>query len=49
MRAAVVAVGEGAETLLAGGVEEVEAVGLAVDGELFELGKYKLGHALTAK
>jgi hypothetical protein len=35
--AAVVAVREGAEALLARGVEEVEAVGLAVDGEFLHL------------
>ncbi len=48
MSAPVVAVGQGAETLLAGCVEEVEAVGFAVDGELFELWKIVLAHALPA-
>jgi hypothetical protein len=37
--ATVIGVGKGAEALLARGVEEVEAVGFAVDGELLELGK----------
>jgi hypothetical protein len=37
--ATVVGVGECSKALLAGGVEEVEAVGFAVDGELLELGK----------
>lgn len=37
MGAAVVAVGEGAEAFLSCGVEEVEAVGTAVDEEFFDL------------
>lgn len=37
MRAPVVGVGEGAEAFLTSGVEEVEAVGGVVDGELFHL------------
>lgn len=43
MRAAVVRVGEGAEALLARGVEEVEPVGSAVDGEAFDLEVYADG------
>lgn len=41
MGVAVVRVGEGAEAFLAGGVEEVEAVGLAVDGELLHLFRWR--------
>jgi hypothetical protein len=40
--AAVVGVGEGAETFLPGGVEEVQAVGFSVDGEFLELGACQL-------
>lgn len=43
MRAAVVGVGEGAEALLPGGVEEVEAVGHAAHGERFDLEVYADG------
>lgn len=38
MGAAVVGVGEGAEAFLASGVEEVEAVAFAMDGEFLKLG-----------